>query len=145
MKKVTVLTIVLLLVLSLFAVAQAATTTPGSEGDPVVTKSYVDSEIAKIKGTTTSSGGNVTFEAVFVNAGKNVLGGNGTEMILRSGEARSISNTENGIADLTDGKDLMGSQNIVQNHLLLVPRNDGRGISATTDIWVMIKGEYTIQ
>ncbi len=142
MKRITVITTVLLLVLSLFAVAQAATVTPGSEGDPVVTKSYVDSEIAKIKGSSATS---ATFEAVFVNAGKSVLGGDGTEMILRSGEAKSISNIENGIADLTAGKDLMGSQSILPNHLLLVPRNDGRGISATTDIWIMIKGQYKIQ
>ena len=42
----------LVVVISVFALtvsAAAAADTPGSESDPVVTKSYVDSQIAQIK------------------------------------------------------------------------------------------------
>ncbi|MEG1583473.1 MAG: hypothetical protein RR131_02500 [Anaerovorax sp.] len=139
MKKLVAIVTVLIVLCGFSAVAGAATTTPGSENDPVVTKSYVDAQIKANAGAAKS------YEAVFVNMGKKVLGGNGTEIILRSGEAKSLAKGSNGIADLTDGKDLMGNQGIVQNHLLLVPRNDGRGIVATTDIWIMVKGSYTIQ
>jgi len=41
--------------------------------------------------------------------------------------------------------DLMTGSQVVTNHLLLVPRNDGRGITAVTDIWVMVRGTYTVQ
>ena len=39
----------------------------------------------------------------------------------------------------------MSGQTVGANHLILVPREDGRGIYAITDITVMVKGIYTIQ
>jgi hypothetical protein len=135
----------LVIVLSVFAVtvaAAAAADTPGSEGDPVVTKSYVDSQIAQIKGGSTASD---TYIVVEVKAGQKVLGKSGTEIILRSGEATAIDNGANGVSDITDGKDLMTGQSVGQNHLLLTPKDDGRGIQAITDIFVMVKGPYSLQ
>lgn len=139
MKKIVAIVTVIVAILGFSIVAGAATTTPGSETDPVVTKSYVDAQIKA------NAGASKSYEAVFVNAGKKVLGGDGTEIILRSGEAKTVATGINGISDLTDGKDLMGNQVIAQNHQLLVPRNDGRGILATTDIWIMVRGSYTMQ
>ena len=135
----------LAIVLSVFAVtaaASAATDAPGSEGDPVVTKGYVDSQIAGIKGGSGASG---TFVVVEVKAGQRLLGGSGTEIILRSGEATAIDNGANGISDVTDGKDLMTGHVVGLNHLLLVPKDDGRGIHAITDLFVMVRGPYSIQ
>lgn len=135
----------LVIVFSVFAVtvaAAAAADTPGSEGDPVVTKSYVDSQIAQLKSSGTASD---TYLVVEVKAGQKVLGKSGTEIILRSGEATAIDNGANGVSDITAGKDLMTGQSIGQNHLLLVPKDDGRGILAITDIFVMVRGTYSIQ
>lgn len=135
----------LVIVISVFAVtvaAAAAADTPGSEGDPVVTKSYVDSQIAQMKGSGAESG---AYVVVQVSAGQRLLGKSGTEIILRSGEATAIDNGANGISDMTAGKDLMTGQSIGQNHLLLVPRDDGRGIQAITDIFAMVRGAYSIQ
>lgn len=109
----------------------SATSTPGSEGDPLVTQAYVDQR--------------TTFKAFNVTAGQKLLGGAGTEIILRAGEASAIDNGANGISDVTTGKDLMSGQTVGANHLILVPREDGRGIYAITDITVMVKGIYTIQ
>ena len=135
----------LVIVISVFAVtvaAAAAADTPGSEGDPVVTKSYVDSQIAQLKGGGTASN---TYVVVQVGAGQRLLGKSGTEIILRSGEATAIDNGANGVSDMTAGKDLMTGQSVGQNHLLLVPKDDGRGILATTDLFVMVRGAYSIQ
>ena len=135
----------LVIVFSLFAVtvaAAAAADTPGSEGDPVVTKSYVDSQIAQLKSSGTASD---TYVVVEVKAGQKVLGKSGTEIILRSGEATAIDNGANGVSDMTAGKDMMTGQSIGQNHLLLVPKDDGRGIQAITDLFVMVRGAYLIQ
>ncbi|HVI40131.1 MAG TPA: hypothetical protein VM577_05685 [Anaerovoracaceae bacterium] len=135
----------LVIVFSVFAVtvaAAAASDTPGSEGDPVVTKSYVDSQIAQLKSGGVSSD---TYTVVQVKAGQKVFGKEGTEIILRSGEATAIDNGANGVSDITAGKDLMTGQSIGQNHLLLVPKDDGRGIQAITDLFVMVRGSYSIQ
>ena len=140
-RKITIAIVFIALVAATAAVG-AESYDPGSENDPVVTKSYVDSQIAAIK---SSGGSSDTFEAVFVEAGKKLIGGAGAEMILRSGGALAIDNGTDGLSDVTGAKDLMGGFAVTKNHLLLIPRDDGRGISAATDIWVMVKGSYTIK
>ncbi|WP_027398792.1 hypothetical protein [Anaerovorax odorimutans] len=142
MKKIILILITGILLLALTIVAGAVSTTPGSEDDPVVTKSYVDSQIAELKSNNTTA---ETFKAIEVKAGQKLIGSEGTEIILRSGEAKAIDNGANGVSDISDGKDLMTGYWVYPNHLLLTPRDDGRGISATTDIWVMVRGSYTIQ
>ncbi|MHC1721624.1 MAG: hypothetical protein AB9836_00315 [Aminipila sp.] len=132
MKKSVIISIVTILVMVLgISFAMAATNQPGSESDPVVTKSYVDSR--------------TSYSPISLTAGQKLIGGEGAEIILRSGEATAIDNGANGVSDLTIGTDLMTGSQVVTNHLLLVPRNDGRGIKAVTDIWVMVRGTYTVQ
>ena len=138
----TLLIVVLALIATTAAVG-AAGYEPGSSDDPVVTKSYVDAQIAALK---KGDGGTATvFEPVFVEAGKTLVGGGGTELILRSGGALAVAKGADGLSDVTEGKDLAGGFAVTRNHLLLVPRDDGRGISAATDIWVMVKGTYSIE
>lgn len=137
--------VVLIVALALIittAVAGAAGYEPGSPEDPVVTKSYVDAQIDAIKG---AEGSATVFVPVFVEAGKILIGGAGTELILRSGGALAVAEGEDGLSDVTEGKDLKATFAVTRNHLLLIPRDDGRGISAATDIWVMVKGTYTIR
>lgn len=114
----------------------------GTAADPVVTKSYVDQLFASVAEGTTASN---VFEVVEVQAGSKLLGGGGTEMILRGGKATAIDNGKDGISDLTAGKDLKMNTTIALNHLLLIPKNDGRGIACSVKSWVMVKGAYTIQ
>ena len=126
------------IILTVFVVLAAAcgyavfgdTAEPGSGNDPLVSKSYVDAKTG--------------YTPIQLTAGQKMTGGAGTEIILRSGIATAIGNSENGIADLTGGTDLMTGTTVELNHLLLVPRSDGRGITAVTDIWVMVRGEYSI-
>ena len=69
------------------------------------------------------------------------------ELILRPGSsAVVISNFQTqGIADLTTGDELLNGDNLPINHSLLIPRNDGRGISITSVIaYVMVRGDYEI-
>lgn len=143
MNKRKLYTILLLLAVLIAATAAVGADTyePGSENDPVVTKSYVDAQIAALS----NDGGGSVFQPVSLDAGDKLIGGEGTELILRSGEAKAITNGANGVSDLTSGKDLTQGATISQNHLLLIPRADGRGISAVTGAWVLIKGSYTIQ
>lgn len=132
MKKSIILTVVTVLTLVLgITVSVASTSDPGSQTDPIVTKSYVDDK--------------TSYTPISLTPGQKLIGGVGTEVILRSGEATAIGNASNGVSDITAGTDLMTGQPVGLNHLLLIPRADGRGIAATTDIWVMIRGTYSIQ
>ncbi len=159
--------------------------TAGSSDDPIVTKSYVDSQVASImeiisqtNGNSNGSTGNLSdadkkeiveevteevlsvinaqgggsgtsaqsYVPVELNKGQVLLGGEGTEIILRSGIAQAYVTTANGIVNATTGQDLTNGQTINKNNILIVPREDGRGIKAVTDsTWVLVKGSYTIQ
>lgn len=137
-----------------YAFAQSAS--PGSSDDPAVSKSYVDAQITEIKtyidtkvsgSSRESQGSFAVFTPVLIPAGSTLIGGEGTELILRSGAATAIEVDHNGISDLTSGKDLKMNQKVAQNHYLIVPKADGRGIKIgrQADAWVMIKGTYSLQ
>ncbi|MDR2903994.1 MAG: hypothetical protein LBU77_05760 [Clostridiales bacterium] len=157
----------------------AASATPGTTGDPLVSKSYVDQRLNEIMSQIGAQGGSTTdftagqggvssdqlladvmeqleiyyadalgsgrkYTPVSLTAGQVILGGEGTEIILRSGSARGYVGGQNGIVNATDGTEVFNNSDIVVNHLLLVPRGDGRGVEALTDAWFMIKGAYEI-
>ncbi|WP_432665992.1 hypothetical protein R9X47_06790 [Wukongibacter baidiensis] len=93
----------------------------------------------------TESGTAGKFKVVFIEEGKSVYLGESAEVIWRSGKSTVIASKQGGLSDLTIGKDLQSDEEVPLNHLILIPRNDGRGMRSTTDSYVMIKGEYTIK
>lgn len=103
---------------------------PGTAEDPIVTRSYVDQF--------------VTLQVVSVSAGQQLIADAGTEIILRAGKATAIA-TAGGVADLTAGKDLKLGEAIVTNHLLLIPRTDGRGLKAATDLVLVVRGTFVVK
>ncbi len=123
----------------------AASAAPGTQEDPLVSQSYVDAQIEGLKSQIASSGSGAAFSVVTVKAGQKVLGGEGTEIIVRSGDATAIDNGVNGVSDLSSGIDLKTGQRAQLDHLLLVPRNDGRGIQAQSELYIMVRGSYTLQ
>lgn len=140
----------------------------GSTSDPVVTLSYVEMKIEQLKeelrtefsGTSTTSQTTNTstssqttssddtqstvFKVIELKAGDKVYLGESTEFILRAGEALTIEGPGGGLADLTTGIDLKNDEVVPLNHLNLAARGDGRGVSAITDGWILIKGKYTL-
>lgn len=147
----------------------AAIGAAGSDTDPIVTKSYVEKRIAELESKMNSNsssnvdqklaslqtqmealalnngGGDQGFVLVQVKAGSKLVLSESAMLILRAGSAKTIIGPGGGLADLTIGTDLVDGQAIIGNHLILVPRNDGRGVKVTGDSWMMIKGSYTIQ
>lgn len=140
---------------------EGAGTTPGTADDPVVTKSYVDQAIQQAigggGGSTTpsapSTGGSGSsssdaVQIVDVKPGKILVAAAGAEFIVRSGKAVIYSADSNGVADLTDGKDIMNGGAVAKNHLLSFPR-EGRGIQVqdgdTHNLTVMVRGGYQIK
>ena len=145
MKKRMIVLLCALLMLAGCIVAYAAGA--GSADDPLVSKSYVDQAISALRSEIAAMGGGSadTFTVVEVPTGKKLECKAGTEVILRSGTATAIDSDLGGVSDVTAGLDLSGGQNVTTNHHLIIPRTDGRGLSAKTNIIVMVKGDYSIK
>lgn len=123
--------------------------TPGSVNDPVVTKSYVDEQIAKLGGSGSSSGSvQATLEVVTVPTDRILMVNAGSEAVIRVGKAVAYSTDSNGISDVTAGEDIKSGSPVPTNHLIWFPR-DGRGIQAApgskTALTVLVKGSYTLE
>ncbi len=121
----------------------------GSEADPLVSKSYVDDKIEQVlaqigQGSGSTSSASSTFTPVSVAVGKTIIGGEGTEMILRAGKAGVVISGSEGITDATTGQTLYNGHSASLNHLTIIPRADGRGFKVTEAAWFMVKGSYTI-
>lgn len=145
----------------------------GTQEDPLVSKSYVDSKISQVltlindNGTGSKadtdaiaeevmkkisegevSGGAVavdTYVPVSVAVGKTIYGAEGTELILRAGKGTVTVSGVDGIADLTTGNELKTGDKATKNHIMIVPRDDGRGIKVTEAAWFLVKGGYQIK
>jgi hypothetical protein len=126
---------------------------PGGPQDPLVTQSYVDQAIrqaladfagAPHDGAPKAECAGLTFVPVRIFAGHVILGGEGTEIILRSGEAAAFVPGPDGIVNTTVGADMHHGTQIATNHYLIIPRADGRGIMAITDAWFMVKGDFEV-
>lgn len=86
-----------------------------------------------------------TFVPLEVGAGKYIIGKEGTEIILRSGNALAVTGNQNGISDVTSGKDIFNGSTAPQNHLFIIPRDDGRGFFCVNNSWFMVKGEVDVK
>jgi hypothetical protein len=149
--------VILIATVSVTTVAKAdGNTTPGSTDDPIVTKGYVDSQVAKLvqqemekigqggAGSADSS----KIEVVTVPLGKKVIVADGGELIVRSGKAVAYSTDANGLSDMTDGLAIPPGKQVRNDHLILFPRG-GRGVEADpkqkNGLIVLVRGVYQLQ
>jgi len=157
LKKVLVLTLILLLAFSTVIFAA-----PGDTSDPIVVLSYLNEQIealiSKYKlediddmqkqiDNLDSSGGSssgMALEIVEIRDGEKIIAGSGSELILRGGEAVIIGSEMGGISDVTLGKDFVSGMSVVPNHLMIVPRDDGRGVYAEKYAIFMVRGSYEV-
>jgi len=124
---------------------------PGTVDDPIVTKSYVDQVVAeRVRQELQKYGGEGGMElyVVTVPPGKTLMVSGGGEAIVRTGRMMVVSDSENGLSDLTEGADIAPGKQVPANHLILFPR-DGRGLrtveNQTADSIVLVRGSYYIQ
>lgn len=110
-------------------------------------KSEILQELEPLIGTDVT-GGSVevsNYVPVYAAVGQIVLGGEGTEMILRSGKADVYITGVAGIVNATTGNELVNGNKAALNNIMIIPRNDGRGFKVTESAWFLIKGEYEIK
>ena len=162
-KRVHILLIMTVTISFLFIhITRALTAEPGTTEDPIVSQSYVDAKIAALTGEisnlkqqlaavgsqpTQPVQGGAKFEVIGpLQPGKQIIAGESTEIIVRGAPAVAIASDKGGVTDLIAGADIGTGQNVPLNHLLLVPRNDGRGVTVTkAETWVLMRGSYTIK
>lgn len=153
-----------------FGNASASTNDPGSSADPLVSKSYVDQLVSRLADKNyideRTSGfadksyvdqrvtgfadkayvdGRAAFQVVNLPRGSTIIGESGTEIVLRGGKATAIASNLGGLFDATGAIDVAQGETVKANHLLVVPRADGRGLRATADAILMVKGNYTVK
>ncbi len=164
MKNKILTTIASGLLVTILATTVVSAADAGSNADPLVTKSYVDTKINELKAqiltlsnnnnsssntetpTATPEASNAQYQVVLVPKGSKIIGGEGTEMILRSGTATIVSPTSNGLVNMTTGVDALNGTSIPKNNLMIVPRADGRGFNVTADNTnIMVRGYYEIR
>lgn len=121
------------------------TSSSSSSSNNLSEQAIIDNVIKQIEAMNgTGTGTAATFKAVSVPAGSVFLGGEGCEVILRSGTATAFVAGESGITNVTSGKELLNGVTIATDNLLIIPRDDGRGFNAVTDVWILVKGSYDI-
>ena len=127
-----------LLIVALCTAAVLAST--GSEADPLVSKSYLESVFLNTVKNETS------FKLVELTRGQKIVCGEGCELILRMGDATIFATKLGGLSDVTAGVDLSNGMTMPLNHHLIVPVGDGRGITSNVDaLLVLVKGNYVIK
>ncbi len=90
----------------------------------------------------------MVFKIIKLPAGKTLIGDASTEIIVRNKDrvtAYVSSIATGGVSNLISGTDIPNGAVIPDNQLLLIPKADGRGITAKADADIMIKGTYTIK
>jgi len=156
--------------LALFGAVSVATSgDPGTSTDPVVTKSYVEKRLSEISAVLdkkieqlservdsveaaaengsgsgpAAAGAPPAFVVVELADGDVVTFGENTQVILRGGAATAIA-AENDLPDVTGGTGLGLGHKVPLNHLIIIPKKDGRGMKIVDKAWLMIAGQYTV-
>lgn len=155
MKQKILVFLQIFLAVSIVQIGIAFATEAGGSEDPLVAKSYVDDKINQVielinstvgtteKPTTQITGG--VFKPVLVEVGQTIYGKEGTELILRSGKGVGVVPGVEGIANLTKSTEVKNGTKVNKNELLIVPRDDGRGVKVTEKAWFLVKGGYEIK
>ena len=147
--------ILILILISIMLGTGVAFSEPGSEKDPLVSLSYLEKRMEQLKfyidekfskiSNDSQNGTSDSLEVVEILSGQSIIGKNGTEIILRSGKAKIVAGELGGLSDITDGKDLGMDKLVPLNHLLITPRDDGRGAYGITNAIFLVRGEYEIR
>ena len=114
-------------------VAGAAGTEPGSNGDPLITKSYLDEQIAQIDKES-------AFKPITVGSGKKLSCDAGTQIVIVSGAGKATG----ALSDTTKGEKLQKGKKAECNHMCLTISNN-TGIKMSKSAKVLVNGSYEIK
>lgn len=153
-KKFVIILLCTLLAGVLLGVGVYAAISYGTQEDPLITKSYVDTVLvpqleqqfrdeleAAMPDSPENSG---DFTVLTLSTGDSVICGVGCELILRVGSAMATGSSSPAMVDTTSGSSFNAGTYLMANHLCVVTI-EGNGFIATSDVTkVLIKGEYSL-
>ncbi len=170
MKKISKKILLSTLILGIIAITPISAD-PGDQDDPIIVLSYLNQRFNELIGDykldkieeheqtivslnekideltskvdAQNQSGSV-LEIVTLAPNQTLVCGAGTELILRSGNATAVASASGGLADVTGGVDIAQGEYILPNHLLIIPRDDGRGVYSSEGAIFMVRGAYTI-
>ena len=156
---------VLLVFSGILSMTIALAAEPGSDGDPLVTLSYLNdtfmksvmdqvdqkistrnSQLAQQFGGQISGGSGTaaTFTVVTLSNGQVLKGDIGCEVMLRVGTAVCVSPSNPGLIDESSAATLNNGGALAQNHLYMMTI-EGRGVKATAATTkLLVRGTYTV-
>ena len=105
----------------------AATGEPGSAGDPLITKSYLEMQLKNIGGG---------YECITLAKGDTLSLSQGAQVVLYTGTAK----IKGPLLDMTEGKLSDTGNSVEKYHAYLVPA-DGSGFTAATTCVIFLSGE----
>ncbi|MBQ9768246.1 MAG: hypothetical protein IJW37_09115 [Lachnospiraceae bacterium] len=111
--------------------AGAASSTPGSVEDPLITLSYLEGRLTEQGGYTT----------VTLKKGQSVVGSAGTGLVLLSGSATANGA---GVVDLTEGSLTGEDLSLFLYHSYIVPEEKG-GCTALSSCTLLVSGQYIVK
>ncbi len=99
---------------------------PGSKGDPIITRSYLETLYS--------------WQATNLQGGQTVSLDMGVQFVLRSGKAVVVGAGHEGLIDLTAGRELKDGEPIPADHLMMSPASDQRGVRAVSQVVLLTRG-----
>lgn len=96
---------------------------PGTVGDPLVSKSFVDHFLK--------------FRSIMLPAGSVLSPQSGAMLVVRSGQLRLEAPKGKALIDLTAGRELAGGSDIPHNHLIIVPESAEYVLKANKDTMLL--------
>lgn len=105
----------------------AATNEPGSAGDPLITRSYLEQQLEQV--------GN-RYECITLKKGESMSLAQGSQVVLYSGSATVAGN----FIDLTEGSVVSAGGKVEKYHSYLAP-TDGSGFTADATCVIFLSGE----
>ena len=148
---------------------------PGSETDPLVSRSYLEERLRNFStseytlpdellhflieditnGVVAMLGGispttppqdSMAYVPINVLQNQTLVGAEGTEIIVRGGNAVTFSMVADGLVNATTGTELFNGDNVPLNNILIVSRDDGRGVTVTSsNAWLLVRGDFEIR
>lgn len=112
--------------------AGAASKTPGSTGDPLVTRSYVEERLELVQGGA---------RKVQLDRGQILTGNAGTGVVVLGGSVTAVGD---GMVDLTAGELTERDTSMFLYHSYIIAE-EGNGCEALSACTLLVSGEYAVK
>ncbi|MBO4506144.1 MAG: hypothetical protein J5728_06940 [Lachnospiraceae bacterium] len=120
----------------------AGSASPGSQGDPLVTLSYLNSRLEGLGDTGGASSSDTGFSRVSLTKGQSLILTDGSELIVYSGNGTVLGTS--GMLSITDAQMFpAGTSAVMYAHFLGIGGNSG--VKASGNMTIYVKGGYGIE